>query len=67
MGEVNDRDFSLCYAMMAAQKLMPKKGRPREMVDFRPAVAAFETQLRLSGFKIVEDERPVQSLPSCGD
>lgn len=66
MGEVNDRDFSLCYAMLAASKFMPK-GKRREMIDFRVAVAAFEAQLQLSDYRIVEDERQPQVLPSCGD
>ena len=67
MDDVNEpRAFSLRFAMMKASKFVPK-GRQRELDDFGVAVAVFEQQLRLAGFRVVRDERPPQGLPTCGD
>ncbi len=66
MGNVNDRSFSLTFAAMKASKFMPK-GKQRDLSDFGAFVAVFEEQLRLAGYRIVEDERPAAALPSCGD
>ena len=66
MGDVNDRRFSLTFAAMKASKFMPK-GKQRELRDFGVFVSVFEEQLRLAGYRIVEDERPPAALPSCGD
>lgn len=43
------------------------KWKRQELADFGAAVAAFEEQLRLAGYKITEDDRPLQGLATCGD